>query len=842
VSALFFRKKPLLTTDRSPDVGSLLYPVAQFFLKQPILLVSLLTTGLIMGIRHQGWLQPLELIGYDQLVRLQPKAEADPRLLIVGVSEADIQALQEWPLSDQVLAEALSTLQQYQPQAIGLDIYRDIPHGPGHEGLLQQLRAANVISIETYGQVPPPPTVASEQIGFNDLVVDPDGVVRRNLMFAQVEGEAFHSFSLRLSLAYLAERGLPLQMEADGLRLGSTWFPVLQAHAGGYQTIDDSGYQVMLRYRSAEPLARQISLTQVLEQQFQPDWVKDKIVLIGATASSAKDNFFTPYTGTQQDAIAPGVLIHAQMTSQILSTVLDQRTLLWFWPEWLEILWIGGWIVLGGILAWRLQHPLAMVLGGGLAVAALGGLGYGIFLQAGWVPLVAPLMGLVISETLMVSCRRIYDVTHDLVTGLPNRQHLIQQLTHEIARHQHRASDRFAVFFLSLNRLNIVNESLGFEAGDHILRIMVNRLKQLLPRYQMLARVGDNEFAVLLDHIKAVQDVTTIADCLSRELSQPFEFKDQSVFLTCSIGIALSQPGQPHQPEDLLRDAHTAMYRAKQEGKSRHAVFAVGMREAKLVQMQLEADLHQAVEQQAFFLNYQPIVALQTGRIAGFEALVRWQHPQKGLISPSDFIPVAEETGLIVPLGQWILETACQQMAVWQRQFPDEPPLLISINLSPGQFAQPNLVPQIQAVLQATGLPPQSVKLEITESMVMENVEGAIDLLLRLKALNLKLGIDDFGTGYSSLSYLTRFPVDTLKIDRSFVSSMEHVSSDTEIVRTIIMLGHNLKMDIIAEGVESPAQLSILRTLGCEYAQGYFMSKPIGVEQATALLQTKPTW
>ncbi|PSB14150.1 diguanylate cyclase, partial [filamentous cyanobacterium Phorm 46] len=320
----------------------------------------------------------------------------------------------------------------------------------------------------------------------------------------------------------------------------------------------------------------------------------------------------------------------------------------------------------------------------------------------------------------------------------------------------------------------------------------------------------------------------------------------REVFVTASIGIAVGgEPTAPsrEQPEHLLRDAHTAMYRAKALGTGRYQVFNASMHDLALERLQLETDLRMAVKRREFLLHYQPFVSLTSGKIIGFEALVRWQHPQRGLISPVKFIPVAEETGAIVPLGEWVLEEACRQLRLWEGMFDFDRPLIMSVNLSGKQFAQPDLVDRIQAILGATGLNAESLKLEITESVVMDDVESAIAVLKQMKALNVKLGIDDFGTGYSSLSYLSRFPTDTLKVDKSFVGLMElGEGENVAIVRTIVALAHALGMDVIAEGVETAAQLARLRAIGCEYGQGYFFAKPLPSDEATALMASEPQW
>ncbi|HYE72989.1 MAG TPA: EAL domain-containing protein, partial [Blastocatellia bacterium] len=385
----------------------------------------------------------------------------------------------------------------------------------------------------------------------------------------------------------------------------------------------------------------------------------------------------------------------------------------------------------------------------------------------------------------------LYASRHDTLTGLPNRSRFLKHLQRDLQRSQTsyemagaKPEAYLAVLFLDLDRFKVVNDSMGHHMGDRLLVNTVQRLKSCLRSRDLLARVGGDEFAVLLRSLRDVNEATAIAEQMQQIMMPPFRLNGQPVFTSISIGIALSQAEYNYQPEELLRDAHTALYRAKELGKAGYEVFATGMHLQVVQRFQIETDLRRGLERQEFQLHYQPIVSLTTGRIVSFEALVRWRHPQEGLVAPADFIPIAEETGLIVPLGQWILQEACQQLRRWQDQFPFDPPLMISINLSGHQFAQPDLAARIENILQINGLEGHSVKLEITETVAMKDVESTIGLLLQLRSLNLRLSIDDFGTGYSSLSYLHRFPVDTLKVDRSFVSRMGDTSEDATIVQT----------------------------------------------------------
>jgi diguanylate cyclase (GGDEF)-like protein/PAS domain S-box-containing protein len=439
------------------------------------------------------------------------------------------------------------------------------------------------------------------------------------------------------------------------------------------------------------------------------------------------------------------------------------------------------------------------------------------------------------TERRMAEERSAHDAAHDNLTGLPNRAFFIDHLKRAIARSKRHPDYRFAVLFLDLDRFKNINDSLGHVIADQLLVEIGRTLEAALRPEDMVARFGGDEFVILLDDIKEFRDATRVANRIHVELASPFNLGGNEVFTTTSIGIALSAHGYD-KPEDCLRDADTAMYRAKALGKARHEIFDRSMHDRAVTLLDLETDLRRAIERKEFLVHYQPIVALETSTISGFEALLRWQHPARGLVFPTEFISVAEETGLIVPIGQWILDEACRQTRTWQEQMGADKPLAVSVNLSSKQFLQADLVEQINQKLLKTGLDPRSLKLEITESVVMENADQATARIAQLRDLGVDLYMDDFGTGYSSLSYLHRFPVDTLKIDRSFISWMGARDEDSEIVRTIVELAHNLHMEVIAEGVETEEQVSYLKALQCEYGQGYYFSRPLDAESAQRLI------
>jgi diguanylate cyclase (GGDEF)-like protein/PAS domain S-box-containing protein len=428
------------------------------------------------------------------------------------------------------------------------------------------------------------------------------------------------------------------------------------------------------------------------------------------------------------------------------------------------------------------------------------------------------------------------DAFHDGLTGLPNRALFTDRLERSIARTARDANHHFAVLFLDLDRFKMINDSLGHNAGDQLLVAFAQRLTQSLRPADTVARLGGDEFTVLLEDPREPDDAVGVADRIIEGLRKPFTLGTQEVFIGTSIGIALSNSDYT-RPQDVLRDADTAMYRAKAMGKSRCQVFDNAMHARAVRMLQVENDLRRAIDRNEFELHYQPILQMGTRRLRGFEALVRWRHPERGLISPADFIPVAEETGLIIPLGRWVLGEACRQTAKWHATFPEQL-VDINVNLSGKQFSQGDLVEQVVAVLRETQLPAKHLILEITESVVMENPEATISMLHRLKAIGVQLNIDDFGTGYSSLAYLQRFPVDAMKIDRSFISRIGQNPENNEIVKTIIALAHNLNMKVTAEGIETSEQLAHLESLSCESAQGYYLSRPVMSGAATEMLDT----
>jgi diguanylate cyclase (GGDEF)-like protein len=440
-----------------------------------------------------------------------------------------------------------------------------------------------------------------------------------------------------------------------------------------------------------------------------------------------------------------------------------------------------------------------------------------------------------ITERKQAEEQLLHTAFHDPLTGLPNRALFMNRLERALEYRTRHEDYRFAVLFLDLDRFKVINDSLGHTEGDQLLIAIAGRLASAVRPSDTFARLGGDEFTILLEGIKDISDALKVAERIQASLSLPFVLGEHEVFTTASIGIALSATGY-HRATDILRDADIAMYRAKSQGKARYEIFNTDMHVRAVARLQLENDLRRAVERQEFQIHYQPIVALDTGFIAGFEALVRWQHPMRGLVAPPDFLPVAQETGLSIPIDRWVLATAARQTHQWQEQYPSARPLTISVNVCSPQLAQPDLIEHIDQVLRDTSLEANRLKLEITENVIMKNSESKATTFEQLRSLGVQLSIDDFGTGYSSLSRLHRFPMNELKIDRSFVSRMGVERGNLEIVSTIVTLAHKLGVDVTAEGVETKEQLAQLRALKCEYGQGYFFSQPLSSSAAEALI------
>ncbi|HSL69413.1 MAG TPA: EAL domain-containing protein [Longimicrobiales bacterium] len=474
--------------------------------------------------------------------------------------------------------------------------------------------------------------------------------------------------------------------------------------------------------------------------------------------------------------------------------------------------------------------------------------------RAGWVaglysPHVAPdgeIIGVVailhdVTDRKRAEEMLLHNAFHDALTDLPNRSLFLDRLERVTTHAKRHPTDIFAVLFLDIDRFKIINDSLGHLVGDHLLVTIARRLETCVRDEDTVARLGGDEFAILLTEVADVSDATRVAKRVQHELAKPLTLDGHEVYVSASVGIALSSSGYD-RPEDVLRDADTAMYRAKTGGRARYEVFDRAMHREAVGLLQLESDLRRALERNEFVLHYQPIISLETGELTGFEALVRWSHPTRGLLQPGDFIELAEETGAIVPLGWWVVGEACRQIMQWTATSPRAAQLNMSVNFSARQFSQPDLIERIDQILQRTGFDPGRLRLEITEYVMMQSATTASTMLDDLRRRGIQLCIDDFGTGYSSLSYLHRFPIDTLKIDRSFISRVDEEGSSLQLIETIVALSRTLGLEAIAEGVETPEQLEMVRRLGSGFAQGYQISMPLPAADAEALIRGGKRW
>ncbi len=793
---------------------------------------------------QSGILQRLELDVYDALVRSLPDQAMDDRLLIVAVTESDTVRFGN-PLNDATLAQVIEAVRRGNPRAIALGLYRHIEHPPGTELLSEQLNDERVVGMRFVGsdtvnsQVPAPVALPRERVGFGDLVVDPDGVVRRALLYVGGNPDHF-SFALRTVLAGFPNLRAQFGVADEAIFFGDASIPRLKTFSGGYARADHRGYQTLLRYRSRRPPAEIVPVGDLLDGRMRPGLIEDRIVLIGTTDLSLADEFYTPYSAALEgrDFTMTSIVAHAQMVSYLLDISSGETTPFIFLPRIGEWAWLFFWTLTAALLSWLMRNPVLSLVSVLVVALSVFLVGWIALLNMFWPPQIAPVMAAFIASAIATIMKYLHKSSHDSVTDLPGRQPFLNRLGKALGKLP--ATGPIAVALLDIDRFQVINKAMGHAAGDRLLVVISERLRDWLGGESNIARVAGDEFAILFRGIDA-ESMDEEIRAIRQMLAVPVQLESRTVSMSVSVGVAFVPPdSQPH-PEALLRHAHTAMYRAKARKNVQLEVFSPHMGDDALKRLDLESDLLDAAHQQEFFLVYQPVINLQTGVVSGFEALIRWQNERRGLVGPDDFIPILEETGMIVSVGEWILETACQQISKWRQAFPDLD-LQVNVNLSGRQIDEPGLEAVIEANLARHRLPPESLQLELTESIIMRDVESTQQLMTAFRELGVGLAIDDFGTGYSSLSYLHRFPSDTLKIDRAFVENLTHNDEDRNIVYTIIALGQRLKMTLVAEGIETAEQATALREAGCQFAQGYFFAKPLVAEDATRLLEEGRQW
>ncbi|MEA5468703.1 EAL domain-containing protein [Spirulina sp. 06S082] len=770
------------------------------------------------GLQIAGFIEPLENRANTLLFRLRGSRSWDDRIVIVGIDEKAIEELETLSWSRSPYTKLLAILKRSQPQAIVFDVL--MPEDTQEDDLLAQGMKQGIpvilpVAWNRNGRLlhsPPSLQQAAIAEGYIALTQNLSGTTQA--IEPKVQG------FLSLGLAVTSIKSLELSLPQLNRPLWIDW-----------------------PGKARE--ATQYSLADTIRGKVPESAFTDKIVLVGATAMGF-DPLKTPY---DVDPPTNGVYLHAATIDNLLGRG--------FFHSLYPTNAIAAWLIYGAIgtlLSFnltpkRMRTQIALSLGAIVGWLLLCGLGfYGKYL----LPVVAPIA--VLSVTVFVTLLQrlvqmraiaVRAIFYDSLTGLPKHSYFLQQLKRVGVKKE----EKYAFLVLNLDRFGDLNADRGQGSSDRLLLAVSDRLREILKGSLfgecLLGRWGADEFLIFYPYPASSATVIFLARTIDECLQTTFQLEEQQAFSRISIGIALSWEST-HCPEELLNHARIAMYQAKLQGKQRHAIFNPQLHQAAISLWQLESDFRQALGgietrlEQEFRLHYQPIIKLETGRIIGFEALVRWQHPQRGLVSPIEFIPLAEETGLIDLLGQWVLYKACYQLQTWQTQLKHCSGLIVAVNLSPSQLLQPELVTQVRSVLEATGLDSHCLKLEITESSLTANEEDAIAILNQLRALGVNLSLDDFGIGYSSLRRLHRFPLNLLKIDKSFVKGLTYESESLNIIKTILELARSLEITVVAEGIETQEQFLQLRQLQCDYGQGYLFSKPLDAIAAETLLIQNP--
>ncbi|MEE3716107.1 EAL domain-containing protein [Tumidithrix elongata RA019] len=771
--------------------------------------------------------QPLEYLAYNSFTNWRGEKPWDNRIAIIAIDDWSIERLGRFPWSRDRYAQLLQKLTPAKGSVVAIDLLFS-ETSPLDKKLADAMAGHGRVVLANAGTqegqfLPPTEVLANAAIATGHIRKheDIDGVTRK--ISLQEQGEP--SLALSALQAYTLVRASP-------------------------KSLPDLNRPLWLNWIQRSQQMQQYSFVDVLEGRVPISTFQDRIAIVGVAATGL-DPLPTPF---DRNPPAHGVHLHAAILQNLLQgNALQVVDPIWSWA----ILLLGG-----GLFSLCLprRNPIQRLI---VSIAAILGwaiLSFILFANGYWIPTAMPISLFVLTASAIALQEQLRsnrllreanahltrDAFYDRLTNLPNRALFVDRLQHALdlnLRHPY----LFAVMFLDLDRFKTVNDSFGHLSGDRLLAAVAYRLNTAMRPEDTLARFGGDEFAILVEGLTDLRDVVVIAERIQEALTKPLLVNEREMIVTASVGIAISSE-RYLRSEEMLRDADIAMYRAKSLGKSCYQIFDVSMHDRILDRLRMENDLRRAIAQ-TFSLEdpqavpelrvvYQPIISLETSKVSGFEALIRWQHPELGPISPADFIPLAEEMGLIVPIGYWVLRQACAQVHAWHERFPSDRNLTLSVNLSPRQFLQADLVEQIVKAIQETQFSVACLHLEITETTIFKNATLGADILANLRKLGIQVYIDDFGTGYSSLGYLHRFPVDGLKIDRSFVQDDDCLKSG--IVQTIITLANQLKLSIVAEGVETLPQLESLRVMLHEsgQVQGYFFFKPLEATEVETLLGT----
>ncbi len=779
-------------------------------------------------------LQELDRSLYDGLSALKP-VEQHPAIVLITIDDKSLARLGRWPWPRETHARLLDRLSASKPAAIGFDLLfsdNDAANPASDERFAAAIkRSANVVLamapgdplLGTAAEMLPLPSLAlaASKLGHVDLELDDDGVARRSYLYAGWQQSRWPSLGLALAELYrpgLKDANMPLA-QGDG------W---VRQHQQLIGFTGDSG--TFAHYAYAD----------VLTGNIDPQQLANKIVLIGVTAPSLGDSYATPLSGSHHNM--SGLEVNANMLSNLLlgNHITPLSTTQTAALSAVLVLLAGAALLLSPAV-WSLPVMVGIQLLTLVVTALL------LFQFQYWfAPVLTSLMVLtlyaVVSLYNTVTANRLiraqdYRLRHDQITHLPNH-HDLKQRINALINADSLSAQRFPVVILNIGKFKGINELLGFHAGNVLLEHAARRISESLSEAQFCGRVAGPEFSIYLGGISSERELKAYCKNLHKQLSEAFSLEDKSFVLPISIGASF-YPDDGSHADALFDSAIAAMHRAKERPDRGVCLYSRDIRKHFMERSQLEHDLAHAVERNEIKIYYQPQVQAHDGRICGVEALARWQHPERGLIQPDNFIPIAESTGLIIPIGDWILINACQQAAAWKKAGYGS--IRMAVNLSAVQFTQGNLVERVAFALKNAELEPQSLELEVTESCLMQDMSSAVIILQELRDMGIKLSIDDFGTGYSSLSYLKRFPMDRIKIDRAFVSELHSSHDMKEITLAIISMAHSLNMTVIAEGVESLEQQNFLNRNRCEELQGFYFGKPVPQDQLTEMLAKNPS-